>query len=99
MMGARALIDMVMVDQVGDSGSFGQNLKQLHDGGFVSVRNREFLDAAFDAGSAAAHRGHTPDVYEVNAVMDIVENLLHSFYVLPRMAQNLKAITPPRPKR
>ncbi len=99
MMGARTLLDMLMVQQVGDVGSFKQKLKKLEAGGFVSAHHVDILDAALDAGSAAAHRGHAPEAFQVNTVMDIVENLLQAFYVLPGMAQTLKKTTPPRPSK
>ncbi len=95
MMGARTLIDMLMVDKVGDVGTFDAKLKKLEGLGVISSRNREVLAAALDVGSAAAHRGHAPKTDEVNAVMDIVENLLHAVYVLPKMAEDLKKTTPP----
>jgi len=98
MMGARTLIDMLMVDEVGDVGTFTEKLKKLEGLGVISSRNREVLAVALDVGNAAAHRGHAPKADEVNAVMDIVENLLHAVYVLPKMAENLKKTTPPRPR-
>jgi hypothetical protein len=99
MMGARTLVDMLMNEKVGDSGTFDEKLKQLEDRGFVSSHNREVLSAALDAGSAVAHRGHAPTADEMNAVMDIVENLLNAVYVLPGMAENLRKSTPPRPRK
>jgi hypothetical protein len=99
MMGARTLMDMLIVEKVGDSGTFKQKLKKLQDAGFVGAKNVEVLDAALDAGSAAAHRGHAPKPSDVNAVMDIVENLLHAVYVLPGMAQGLKKTTPRRVRK
>jgi hypothetical protein len=51
----------------------------------------EVLDPALDASSAAAHKGRAPKALEVNAVMDIVENLLHAVYVLPGIAKSLRA--------
>ena len=96
MMGARTLVDMVIVEKVGDVGGFAKKLKELEKAGFVSSKHREVLEAALDAGSAAAHRGYaaTPDV--VNIVMDIVENLLQAVYVLQGAAQKLRKSTPPR---
>jgi hypothetical protein len=98
-MGARTVVDMVMVEKVGDLGSFAMGLKELERQGFVSSKNREILDAALDAGSAAAHRGYAPKLEEVNLIMDIVENLLQAVYVLQDAAQKLKKSTPPRPTR
>jgi Domain of unknown function (DUF4145) len=99
MMGARTLMDMVMVEKIGDVGSFKDKLKELENRKFISAPNREVLDAALDAGNAAAHRGHAAKISEVSAVMDIVENLLQAVYVLPGMAQDLKKSTPQRPSR
>jgi hypothetical protein len=96
-MGARTLIDLLMVDKVGDVGTFTEKLKKLEGLGVISSRNREVLAVALDVGNAAAHRGHVPKTDEVNAVMDIVENLLHAVYVLPKMAEDLKKTTPLRP--
>ena len=98
MMGTRTLIDMVIRHKVGDQGPFKEGLKALHKQGFVSSQNVKFLTAAFDAGSAAAHRGYAGKAEEVNAVMDIVENLLQSVYALEDLADQLEKSTPPRHK-
>ena len=97
-MGARTLVDMAIIDKVGDVGTFDHKLKALEDAGFVSKRNREVLGAALDVGSASAHRGHKYEALQVNQVMDIVENLLQAIYVLERAAQKIKTATPPRKK-
>jgi hypothetical protein len=99
MMGARTLVDMMIVEKVGDLGTFATGLKALEQSGFVSSKNREVLDAVLDAGSAAAHRGHAAKWENVNTTMDIVENMLHAIYVLPDAAQKLKECTPPRAPR
>ena len=96
MMGTRTLIDMVIRHKVGDHGPFNEGLKALHKKDFVSSQNVQFLTAALDAGSAAAHRGYAGKAEEVNAVMDIVENLLQSVYALEDLAEQLKKSTPPR---
>ena len=70
--------------------------KALHEKGFVSSKNVQFLTAALDAGSAAAHRGYAGNTEAVNAVMDIVENLLQSVYALEDLAEQLEKSTPPR---
>ncbi len=99
MMGARALVDMVIVEKVGDLGSFTEKLKKLESEEYISATNRVVLEAALDVGSAAAHRGHAPRTSQIDAVMDIIENLLQAVYVLPDMAEELKNSTPPRPSR
>lgn len=95
-MGARTLVDIAILDKVGDRGTFEQKLKALEGEGFIGKRNREVLAAALGAGNAAAHRGHDYKALEVNQVIDIVENLLQAIYVLEKAAENLKKVTPPR---
>ena len=96
LMGARTLVDMVVADKVGDVGSFRKKLEALESNGYVSTQNLEVLFAALDTGSAAAHRGYAASADDLDAVMDIVENLLQAVYVLPKIAKRLKASTPPR---
>ena len=98
-MGSRAVVDMVLVDQVGDSGGFGEKLKAAENAGVISKKNREVLAAALEAGNAAAHRGHQPSNGDVNAVLDIVENLLQAVYQLDSLAERLKLNTPKRPRK
>ena len=97
--GARAIVDLVLVDKVGDVGNFGQKLQALEAQGYVGRKNREFVSAALEAGHAAAHRGVAPDLASLERVMDIVESLLESVYVLEEAAEHLQQVTPPRPKK
>jgi hypothetical protein len=57
------------------------------------------LEVALDAGSASMHRAHRPTVKQMNTVMDIVENFLHSAFVLEETAPVLEAGIPARPAR
>jgi hypothetical protein len=98
-MGARTLMDMVLLDKVGDQGSFKEKLERMEKGGYVSQKNRSFLVAALDAGSAAAHRGFSPKRDDIERIMDIVENLLQAVYVLHGAADELRKSTPARPRR
>jgi hypothetical protein len=94
-MGARALVDMVMNQSVGDIGGFAAKMAEMKKRGLISERNARILDAALHAGHAAAHRGHRPDDNQVSQVMDIVENLLQT-QVLDEAAGELKAVIPKR---
>lgn len=99
LVGARTVVDMMILEKIGDVGTFKEKLVELEKEGFVSARNREALYAALEVGNAAAHRGHAATNSEVQDVMDIVETMLQAIYVFPELAQNLKANTPPRPVR
>jgi uncharacterized protein DUF4145 len=96
MMGARALVDMVLLKNVGDLGSFAEKLAAAEKAGLIGRKNRDILATALDAGSAAAHRGYRASSFDVGAVMDIVENLLQAIYHLGSLADVLKKNTPPR---
>lgn len=96
MMGARAILDLTALDRVGDQGHFKAALQALNAAGVISAKAVDVLYAAFDAGSAAAHRGHEPSLREVTSVIDIIENLLQAVYVLNRVAESLKKKTPSR---
>jgi hypothetical protein len=96
LMGARTLVDVVILDKVGDVGTFPEKLEKMEQDGLVGRQNREFLAVALDAGSAAAHRGYSPKIDQLNQVMDIVENLLQAVYVLHGAAEELKKSTPQR---
>lgn len=98
MMGARAILDTAIIDTVKDYGNFTKNLQAMKDEGYLSDKNCEYLAVAFDAGSASAHRSHVPDLHQINTVIDIVENMLQSVFVLEKMAKSLKDVIPPRPK-
>jgi hypothetical protein len=98
-MGARALLDMVMIDKVQDVGRFDQKLDALESGAFISKKQRKFLEVALDAGNAASHRGHCPTAEELNLVMDIVESVIAQIYVLPVAAKQLRKSTPKRKRR
>lgn len=105
-MGARAILDYVVTSKAGDKGDFKQKLTRMRDQGLITVEQVETIDAAFDAGSAAAHRGHSPSREDVYHLLDITESLLEKFYIDParqrRQAQAAAALrsnTPPRPKR
>ncbi|MGH9635813.1 MAG: DUF4145 domain-containing protein, partial [Candidatus Angelobacter sp.] len=99
MMGARALVDMVIMEKVGDIGGFKEKLIGLEKAGFISSKGRDVLYAALNVGNAAAHRGHAATASEVAAVMDIVENMLQGLYIFPETSKNLRKTTPVRKKK
>lgn len=97
-MGARAVLDIMIVDKVSDIGRFDQKLEALVTGDFITKKQRGFLEAALDAGNAAIHRGHLPTVADVNRLMNIVEGLLAQIYTLPGDGEELAKSTPQRKK-
>lgn len=98
-MGARAVLDIVIVDKVSDIGGFEQKLEALVTGDFITKNQRRFLEAALDAGNAAIHRGHLPTVGDVNRLMNIVEGILAQIYTLPGDGEELAKSTPQRKRK
>lgn len=98
-MGARAVIDTVCVELVGDVGSFDKKLECLLEGRHISSAQRDVLASAIELGSAAAHRSHRPGEEDVDALLEIVEHLVKAIYILPPTSERLRSNTPPRPKR
>ena len=97
-MGARALIDMALTTTVGDKGDFQAKLAAAVQGGHLTSQERKTLEAAIDAGSAAAHRGFTPNEQQIEDVLRIVEHLLQGWYVLGQASTRLRSQIPPRPR-
>lgn len=95
MMGARAIIDVVITRTVGDQGNFAKGLNELKNKDLISKRDLDIIEAAVDAGSAAMHRGHQPTVDDVNVVIDIVERMIQA-EILEAKAKELAATTPAR---
>lgn len=104
-MGIRAVIDGVVTDKAGDAGAFTDKLKRLLDDGIITEISQGIISTAFDAGSAAIHRGFVPQPTDVYTLLDVAEDLLYRLYVAPvqeinreKAARSLKEKTPPRPK-
>ncbi len=96
LMGARALLDMFIVEKVGDVGTFKQKLKAMEDCGYVSNKHREMLEVALEAGNAATHRGFNPEAGILNQVVDVVESVLQ-MYALEKASLTVKGAIPKRP--
>jgi len=97
MLGVRSLLEFVMVEKVGDHGSFVKNLNAFQDKGFISLVQSQALGPLIEAGHATTHRGYQPTAADVNLVMDILENVIEAIYVTGAKARKLKV--PPRPKK
>jgi hypothetical protein len=99
-LGIRALIEQVMISQVGEQGSLGKNVDAFFTAGHVASRDqRSFRSAIIGVGDAAMHRGYTPKVEDIHALLDITETLIASIFVHPELAREVGARIPPRSGR
>ena len=80
-MGVRALIELMMVEQIGDQGTIGKNISKFESEGFVGAKQRRVLADTVDFGSAAIHRDFAPNRSEVTRALDIAETIAKQIYV------------------
>ena len=97
--GSRTVLDEMIVHLVGDVGTFQAKLDELVSHGWIGSQQRDVLEAALNAGSAAAHRGHRLTAKQLNLVIDIVEHALQAAYVLGNVAKEIRKVTPKRKKK
>ena len=91
----RAIIDRAIGRRIGDKSNFAKGLGELQKANLLSQQERPIIEAAFDAGSAAMHRGHQPSADSLNTAIDIVERVVHA-EILGEKAKELPAATPKR---
>ncbi|WP_414649130.1 DUF4145 domain-containing protein [Collimonas sp.] len=58
-LGIRALPEHIMVEKIGDQGSFEENLAAFHAAGSISSVQRSAMSPAIQAGHASMHRAYT----------------------------------------
>jgi Domain of unknown function (DUF4145) len=102
-MGMRAIVDFIVPSKGGTKGNFKEKLTRMHQERLITETQVDVIYAAFDAGSAAAHRGHSPELVDIYTMLDITESLLQQIYIDPvrqrrqaRAADALKSKTPQR---
>ena len=105
-MGVRTIVDHIVSWQAGDIGGFRAKLERMRDANLISPTQVDVIFNAFDAGSAAAHRGYSPEVQDVYTMLDVAELLMERFYIEParlkmheKAADALKMKTPQRKKQ
>ena len=98
-MGIRCVLDRLMVDLVGDNGTFENNLNKMWEAGYISTIQKDLLTPIIDAGSAVIHRAYKPSPVDVGIILDVVESILTTIFHYPKRAELLGSRVPPRPKR
>jgi hypothetical protein len=95
--GTRTLLDRAMHLRVGDPrGGFGAKLSRMVERGHIGADEQAILEVVTDAGSAAAHRGYTPNAKTLDTIVETVENFLQREFVLKTASGEIRAATPPR---
>ena len=95
-MAVRAILEQVMIDKVGDQGSFVANVREFQSKGFISVAQQQFLETVIEAGHATMHRAFKPSKEDLIALVNIAESVVESVYVNEHRAALLKSRIPPK---
>jgi predicted Fe-S protein YdhL (DUF1289 family) len=95
-LGIRALLEYIMVQKVGDNGSFNKNLDAFEKHGYISSSQNSILNTVLETGHATMHRSYSPTRDDLLTCMDISENLVASIFIHPREAAKLTKKIPPR---
>ncbi|MEE9128813.1 MAG: DUF4145 domain-containing protein [Phycisphaerales bacterium] len=97
-MGARALIDLMLTDMLGDIGGFQRKLAQAVKDGMITPLQKTVITTAVEVGHAASHRGFIPTIEQLEDVLEIVEHALKDRYVIQAPSDRLKGAVPRREK-
>jgi hypothetical protein len=95
-LGIRALLEHIMIDNVGDQGTFVNNLGKFKSNGFIAQKQKEIIEIALEVGHATMHRSHNPSEKDLKIIIGIIENLIESIYVHSREARKLSSKLPKR---
>lgn len=95
-MGLRAVLEAIMIDKVGDQGTFNKNLKSFEENGYISKIQMGILKNALELGHASIHRGFVPDNEQVIFALDLTETIVHHLYLLNDQANNAVSNIPQR---
>lgn len=98
-MGIRALIEHLMIKEIGDQGSFKKNLDSFQSAGFLSGKQKGMIEPILEAGHAAMHRGYDPNPEDVLTVVEITESLVETIYIHSTKADRLNKNVPKREKK
>ena len=74
--------------------SFQAKLKELKEQGFIGETEHSILTVLTDAGSAAAHRGWSPNEEQTTHLLDVLENFVHRLLVNGQKALEMKGGIP-----
>jgi Domain of unknown function (DUF4145) len=95
-MGVRSLIELVMIEKIGDNGTFAKNLTAFEANGYISKRQADTLSAILDAGSATVHRGWKPSDDDLATLLDVAETVVETVYLHEEKVKELAKKVPPR---
>lgn len=98
-LGARAIMDQLMIIKIGDCGTFQAKVNAFAREGFITPAMKQALEKVLDAGHAAMHRGHIPALRTIEHIIKIIDVVLRSTLLGSQWAAELDQLTPKRKSR
>jgi len=92
----RSILEVMMIQTVGDKGTFAANLTEFHKQEFISGRQRKMIESVLEAGHASMHRGFIPERKDLSTLVDILEGLIQVMFVHFPQAKKLQERIPKR---
>jgi len=96
--GLRTLLETIMVEKIGDTGSFAMKVERFTKEGYVTPKMSEALSHVLDAGNASAHRAYFPSREDLVTCIELVKHLMHGIYILRPRVGKVADNTPKRGK-
>lgn len=81
LMGVRSVIELIMIDKVGDHKSFWKNLNEFHQKGHISTIEYDYLRAVIEVGHGVTHKNKLPQPEGAIVAIDIMEHLIATIYI------------------
>ncbi|MGO7535254.1 DUF4145 domain-containing protein [Rhizobium leguminosarum] len=98
--GLRTALDSCVASvKIDPAKSFQEKLKELKEQGFIGDTEHGILTVLTNAGSAAAHRGWSPNEEQTTHLLDVLENFIHRVLVNGQKALEIKSGIPEAQKR
>ena len=94
-MGIRSVIELIMIEKVGDHKTFWKNLDEFNKKGYISTIEYDILRSVIDVGNEVTHENKLPQPEGVIVAIDIMEHLIAAIYIHPYHA---KTYIPPDEK-
>lgn len=98
-MAIRSLLETIMIDFVGDNGTFADNLGEMHKKGYASSSQLEILKKVVNIGNAVIHRGYIPNMYDVAQAHGVIESFVTQLHYTTGKADSIDTKVPQRQRK
>ena len=78
-----------MLEHIEDQGTFAKNLSKFEAAGFISRVQCEAIRPVIEAGHASMHRGFRATEQQIEAILDVTENVIESIYIAKQRSTGL----------